>query len=117
MATVSAALALPYRNPVMLVVAIRPAEEIEMGSVALRPDVPTAEMAILLLATAMPLSVNVQVVLDTTQVIMSVVVGTVAKPRIVFDAVAALPQVVVKLPDAGNMESVPAAPEIPNVGV
>lgn len=96
---------------------IAPAALMATGVVPLRPDVPTAEMAILLLATAMPLSVRVQVVPDTTQVIMSVVVGTVAKPRIVFDAVAALPQVVVKLPDAGNMESVPAAPEIPNVGV
>lgn len=94
-----------------------PAAEVVTGAVPLKPDVPTAEMAILLLVTAIPLSVRVHVVLLTTQVIRSVVVGTVAKPRIVLLAVAALPQVVVKFPLAGNMDSVPAVPEIPRVGV
>jgi len=36
---------------------------------------------------------------------------------IVFDAVAALAKVVVKFPEAGNIDSVPAVPERPSVGV
>lgn len=108
-------------TPTALVVAfateIAPAVEIDIGSVPLRPDVPTAEIAILLLVTAMPLSLRVQVVLDTTQIMMSVVVGTVANPKIVLLAVAALPQVVVKFPVAGNIASVPAVPLLPSVGV
>lgn len=64
-----------------------------------------------------PLSVNVQVVLETVQVTVSPVTGTAANPRIVFDVVAALPHVVVKFPLAGNMASVPAMPDAPSVGV
>ena len=68
-------------------------------------------------AAKTPESVSVQVVLDVTQSTRSPVVGAVANPKIVFDAVAALPHVVVKLPDAGNIDSVPAVPESPSVGV
>jgi hypothetical protein len=68
-------------------------------------------------APGAPPSVSVQVVLVTVQVTMWPVVGTEVNPRIVFDAVAALPQVVVKLPDAGNIASVPPVPLNPNVGV
>ena len=69
------------------------------------------------LAVTIPLSVSVQVVLETTQEIKSVVTGTAVKPKIVFDAVAALPQVVVKLPVTGYIVSVPAVPLKPRVGV
>ena len=51
------------------------------------------------------------------QLTKSPVVGAVANPRIVLLAVAALPHVVVKLPLAGNMDSVPAVPDLPSVGV
>jgi len=63
------------------------------------------------------LSVSVQVVEDVTQCTPCSVVGTVAGPRIVLDAVAALPQVVVKFPVAGYARKEPAVPEEPAVTV
>jgi len=55
----------------------------------------------------------VQVVLEVTHLMASPVVGAVANPKMVFEAVAALPHVVVKLPEAGYVRSVPAFPELP----
>ena len=66
---------------------------------------------------AYPESVQVQVVLEVTQYPVCPVVKTAAGNRKVFDAVAALPRVVVKLPLAGNRDRVPAVPDLPNVGV
>jgi hypothetical protein len=66
---------------------------------------------------SIPLSVNVQVVLETTHSLRSPVTGAVANPKIVFDAVAALPQVVVKFPEAGYARNDPAVPLAPAVTV
>src|ERR1700690_207137 len=83
--------------------------------------IPAAAAFVVSLRTAFearnPASVSVQVVLEVTQSTRSPVVGADAKPRIVLLAVAALPQVVVKFPEAGKIAIAPAVPDTPRDGV
>ena len=75
------------------------------------------EPAVTTFAANTPLSVRVQVVEAVTQSTKSPVTGAEANNLMVFDAVAALARVEVKLPLAGNSDSVPAVPDKPSVGV
>ena len=86
-----------------------PAELIVIGDVPDNPEVPTAEIAILLLVTAIPLSVRVQMVVEVTQEIRSVVAGAVANPLIVLLVVAPLAQIVWALAAEFDNCKVPAA--------